>query len=483
MEIMSMKTRFYKMCDITAFILLCMLMADCCVTGAGRILMLGPISLRMIIFGLMILISLPLILASFRTLFSIPVFCALCAFLMWLIVETVIGIVNGNNTFLILTDLKGFAYFALAPVAICVLQNKERVHTLMKTMMYACGVMGLVVILHFILYLWFSETFISVYYWGLGSQFSAISPISATIPRLFFRSSAYFLVGCAFPTYFQILDKRFRLQYSAITGLSLFCLLMTYTRSIYLGVIVAATVLVVGFLIFLDKQVIKQFWKHIGTSVVVMCLILTIFGVINKTEYVGFAFQRTNLSFQTGQETQATDPAIIPTESTTKPTESTTKPTESTTKPTDPITVQPDSPTSEAQRETLKSDQVRSKMHKDLLDLIKQSPIFGQGLGTALEWRPINEYFFLDITAKTGMIGLLLYLLPILLIFGQIVSNWRTNRNAKLLLIAWICVLLGFVAFSYFNPYMNAALGVLYYSCTIGVSTTIKKHKNKQIEQ
>lgn len=302
-----------------------------------------------------------------------------------------------------------------------------------------------------------------LYRWGLACRFSAMSRVSGTIPRLFFYSTNYLLVGCAFSTYFQVINKKMRIDLCLLTGINLVCLLMSYTRSVYLGTGITVIVLVVGFLLFMGRRQAKRFWTHICLSVVAFCLVLSAFGIATKTDYVSYGIARTLLSFEMPQ---AEEPE--PTESTeTEPTDaSSTEPSE---------TAPANSDTQAYQEATLQSDQLRSNIQQELMNMIRRSPLVGNGLGAALEWRTSNEYFFLDITVKTGLIGLLLYFLPLLTAAVIVLKRSRELATEKFLSVAWICILLGFMAFSYFNPYMNAALGVLFYSCTLAAVNAVMK--------
>ena len=469
----------FSFCDKLSFVFLCALMADCCISGAGRILMIGPVSVRMLLFGLTILTAIPSMLRQCGSLVKNKILWVFAAWLLWLAVSTVIGIAKNNDRSVLITDLKGFAYFAILPAVMCLLSDRNRVHTLMKVMMYASGVLGLLILLHFALYLWDSETFTALYYWGLDHAFSAMSRVSDTMPRLFFYSTNYLLVGCAFATYFQVIGKRMRLDLSLLTGINLIGLLMNYTRSVYLAVGVAIAILVLGFCVFMRTVRAKRFWTHIGLSVVAFCLVLSVFGVAAKTDYVSYAVSRTLLSFVTpsNEEAEPTEPDSETTEPDSETTEpSTTKP--STTKPstTKPSTTKPNSETQAYQQATLQSDPLRGDIQQELLNMIGKSPVIGNGLGAALEWRSENEYFYLDLTVKTGVIGLLLYLSPML---TAVVLTLRRGKEmaaeAKFQSAAWLCVLLGFMAFSYFNPYMNASLGVLFYSCTLAAVNAAMK--------
>ena len=50
----------------------------------------------------------------------------------------------------------------------------------------------------------------------------------------------------------------------------------------------------------------------------------------------------------------------------------------------------------------------------------------------------------------------------------------------KLIAGCWLAVLLGYMGFSYYNPYMNASLGILFYCCTIGVFVNLKCNITKE---
>lgn len=458
-------------CDKLSFALLCILMADCCVFGAGRVLMIGSISGRMIVFALLILSALPVMITRRQLLIKNKIVWAFAAWLFWLAICAVVGIAKGNTYSAMATDIKGFLYFAALPVAVCLLIDKRRIHNLMRVMMYASGGLGMIILLHWYLYIWEVTTFDVLYRWGLECGFSAIARISAEIPRLFFRSTNYLIVGCAFATYFQVANKKLQIHLCLLTGMNLVCLLMSYTRSVYLALGVAAIALLVGFFAFIKWAEAKKLWLHLSLSVISFAIVLSAFGVAAKTDYISYAVSRTRLSFvTTPTEPILSDGDSVPTEWAI-PTESV-----SATTPTTPTEQD------EYQNDTVQSDSLRNEIKTDLVKLIKKSPFFGNGLGASLKWRMNSEYFYLELTAKTGLLGLMLYLLPMLMSIVSVLSIGKEKKRNKILMTSWISSLLGFMAFSYFNPYMNAALGVLFYSCTIAVVCTACRKPIEEIK-
>lgn len=478
--------KILNFCNGSVLILLCILMADCCITGAGRVLMVGPFSLRMIIFALTLILSVPIIFTSFNKLIKNPFMWAVYGFILWIAIEAVIGIVNGNSHSLIITDLKGFAYFAILPVAICVLSDKKRIHTLMKVMMYSSTALAIITILHLIIYLYFKDTFNTLYLYELENNVSMFSAVSTQIPRLFFKSSAYLFVGITFATYFQIKEKKINLLYGAITGICLFCIVLTYTRSLFLAAALAAITLIVGVLISITKDKRALFLKHMIAAVVSLFVVLSVFAVVGKTDYLRYAITRTVITFENNEPDQQPSQPTSTSQSTSGTITTTQSPsvsgssapvTESTQPPstTVPSTTVPStstqattSPSDLYDQATKDSDNLRGTIIAELLKMIKRSPIIGNGLGAAIEWRESNEYFYLDLTAKTGIIGFILYLLPAALILIKTIRNRKKSLDKVLLTTVWFSPLVGFMAFSFFNPYMNASLGILYYCCVMG---------------
>lgn len=118
---------------------------------------------------------------------------------------------------------------------------------------------------------------------------------------------------------------------------------------------------------------------------------------------------------------------------------------------------------------TTHSDRFRETMVDKLWEMIGQRPIAGHGLGTPLPEGRVNaEYSFLDLGVKKGIVGMILYLLPALLMVVAIVKDIFAEK--KLLLSGvWLAVLLGFFVFSIYQPYLNNAPCMLMHCCALCV--------------
>ena len=443
-------SKLYNACDKLAMFLLCVFMADCAVLGSGRFLSVGPLGLRMVLLGVMMVISLPLILAQLHRLIRLPLLWLLAGFLVWLAVSAVIGFVNGNSRAMLLSDLKGFAYFISVLPALCVLRSKERIHKLMKTAMYACCALSFLTAVLVPLYRWAPQMFNNMVSLDPEHHITMFAAVSSKIPRLFYKSTPYLLCGCAFPIYFSVVEhgEKRRWQYPVIIGFALFSLLLSYTRSIYLAVFLAAAALIIALYLTAKKVHRVQLGKLLGASVLSCVVLICAYSVVLQANYFGYALDRLGVTFQNpdagspgGDSSGDTNP--------TNPTGS----------------------TEHFQELTTMSDQLRADTKAELFENIKSAPLFGCGLGKTLAVRNHNahEYIYLDIIMKTGIFGLLLFFAPAVFIVIATVKAIKSHPDAVKIRAPWLAVLLGFISFSYFNPYMNAALGIFFYCCCIAV--------------
>lgn len=447
---MQPRRRLENLCGRAMLPLLCLLMADCCLFGAGRVLSVGPLGFRMIVLALFMIACFPAIVRNWRALLKSRAVILLLAFCGWLCVSTVLGVRNGHRTDLIVTDWKGFIYFAVIPAVLVTLSDRARVRTLQKVMMYSSAALAAGEAALLCLYLCAPQAYGHVAEWANARQIAMMSTISQRIPRLFMKSSMYLVCGCTFAICFQAEEETLRARYVLVASLCLFALLLTYTRSIYLGSAITAVGVLCLMITRLRGAARRRTLGLVGLSAAgLLCLTLA-FDLAGQTGYLTYAFSRTVTTFvQPGEAQQL--PAAPSGE-----------------------TKEPSAATEGAEQAqynelTMDSDALRAETLRQLRQNIGQSPLVGLGLGAEIAVRPdgLNEYFYLDLMSKAGLVGLVLYLLPAL---SLAVGLFRGRREKNALLCgSWFSILLGFLAFSFFNPYMNASLGILMYCCCLAV--------------
>lgn len=451
-----MLNRLSQRCDRLAWGMFCVLMADVCIFGAGKLISVGPLSFRMLLLALTLAVSLPVILKNFVPLIKSKYTWAVGGFCLWLIVSTVIGIRNQNDISLLIIDWKGFLYFALFPAAMCLVSSKQRARTLAKVMMYAAGAMAVLHILCVLCYLWWPELLDRINVYAKSIHFFYVSyKINAQNVRINFLSLICQLFGCAFSVYFQLKETRVwkRYVYAAITALCLFALLLSYTRSVYLAVGVAALGTVIVLLIRADKADRRRLFSHLASGIVLFALLITVFRVGTGTNYFLYGLSRSLVGIELHQPSSGGSETQLPGETETV---------------TPPLT---EDNFDDFHNSTVASDQLRETTVTDLLRRIKASPVWGHGLGLSIPSRPdgLNEYFFLDLGAKTGLVGLTLYLAPIAFMAWDLLQKFISRSGNFGFLGLWFVVILGFVAYSYFTPCMNSSVGIMCYCCAMAV--------------
>ena len=438
-------------------VLLCVLMADCAVFGAGRTIMIGSLGFRMVLVGITMLLSVPWLINKIPEFLKNRYLWILAAFAVWLAVETVIGIARGNTRAILASDLKGFTYFAMVLPILCVLNTRKRVEMLMKVIMYAVAVLAVVSIFLMFLHNWKYEWYVSFYMWDIEHNITMFASVTKTILRAFYKSTPYLLCGCAFSTYFYVQEQSGKRTwiYPAICGLSLFALLVSYTRSVYLAVAVAAVFLLILFACVAKKSR-KAIIRFLAASILIFLAVLILCSVLLRVNCFAYALDRLLGTFGVTVMEGTDDFPNVEEETQGGLTEN--------------IAV--------FQEATKESDEVRKATLEELWENIEASPIIGHGLGKSLAVRDHgpSEYVYHDICMKTGIVGLVLLFAAAVLMVLQLFWEIRSGAaETALLYTAWLSVLLGFMTFSYFNPYMNASLGILFYCCCIGIFSINKE--------
>lgn len=453
--------KIYRACSLVALCAFCVLMTNCTLFGTGNFLYPFGISVIGISVVAMGLFSIPVLLVDFKKIIKNATLWVLVVFAAWNAVAAVVGFRNGNKTEAIMADINGVIYFVLFPVILGVLNSRKRVHVLMKCMIAASCVQSLLACLLLWSYVSDGAFFTKLLTYCNYGHFINFTNISATIPRILFVSAPFQLCGCAFSLYFIVREKRVAVQYVTPLALGLFTILLTYTRALYLGAFVTALLLVILYLIYERKPAQqKEFWFGILTGIIIFTVLVCGFSLNAKTNYLAYGLNRVFSGVTAESPSISTDPTPG----------DVTVPDETKTPPAEYLPGEDGSYTEDTYiNATVQSDMFRAEMKKDLLEMIRQAPITGHGLGAVLPSGRVNaEYSFLDLGAKKGVVGLILYLLPMLLMIFCLAKDIFARK--KLLLSGvWLSVLLGFFMFSVFQPYLNNAPCMLMYCCALCV--------------
>lgn len=467
-----MISKLEKKIDIVAFCIFCAIMTYTVCLGVGNPLRIGGLSVWTLMLALFLVSSFLLVLRNFGSILRNPFLWAVAVFGAWIVFSVAYGFLNGNSIGIIIRDVSGLIYFSFFPLMLAVLKSKERIHVLMKFMLYGSFALSLLLVISLCMYVVVPDVFEGIVNWFVQINYLNFTRVSATIPRLLFVSMPFQVCGCAFATYFQILQKKINPVYIIITGTCLCAILLSFTRALYLSTAVAALFITVLYLVSTNKEGRKKLCIHIVASAGACLLLLGTLSVIGHTNYLDYAVKR---SFAVSNAAEENTPPVMEPPVMEPPVIEPPVTEPSVTEP--PVTEPPateEQPVVDQEAEdylqaTMVSDQYRAAIKKELLDLFGRSPIIGNGMGIKLEMKSDwPEYSYLDLMAKTGIVGLLLYFLPILLMFISIVKGLFFGKE-RLMSVAWLTVMVGLMIYSIFQPFLNNVQCVLMYCCTLCV--------------
>lgn len=443
---------FTEKCRTLSFLCLCLFLFDCSIFGGGHYLHIGPITPRMLLGFAALLFALPALFGNLKKYLRNPVILLTAAFILYLIVSAVRGYLAQNNMSVLASDLKGFFWLFLIPVFIAAVDTKEKFNLLLDVIVVGAAVQALYVLIINSICVLVSDGFFIFYDWMLNdSQMGFINTISGTIFRIFMKSCPYMAFACAISLFRQIQSKKINWYYMIAQVLCMNALFFSFTRSVY-GCLVIVLVSVVAITLLFFRQHIKRILAALVLSAVLMVGLIGLQELALGGNYLNYGISRTfNLTPKTSVFVNLHNLIFYGDTSFIKP------------GPTMPNDHELNNQQA-ALDQTEDSDSLRALTAAELKDLFVQSPIIGNGLGAVAPSRNgADEYFYWDILARMGIVGLILYVAP----FAYL-CLWLIHKRSMFINMpcAWAALsgLIGFWAITWFNPWMNAVLGIATYA-------------------
>lgn len=447
---------FTQRCSQLSFGVLCLFLLECSITGGGRYWEVGPVSVRILLGGLAAVLALPELFRHLGAYLKKPSIWLTLIFVAWLAFCAWLGIRSNNRMDVLITDVKGFMWLFLIPVFVAVVRSRDRLRTLLSWVL-AGAVIQAALILAVNAAVVLSDNPEPLCRWLTAHSIGLVDIVSNKLVRVFFKSSPYMIVGCVVVLFCQARAPKLRWRYVLAVALLFNALLLSYTRSLYGALGLTALISIVAVLILCPAGR-KRVLAFLLAAVVCFGVLVTVQEFVLEGSYLSFAVSRT-----IGQEVPTSWASQL---------RGRIRGDISDDKPND----------AEMDRQrsyievTEKSDQFRQETQDGLKDCIRRSPIIGCGLGAAAASRDsgVDEYFYLDMLARTGIVGLVLYMLP----FGYVVL-WCLRRRSLLRECpegaAVVCGLCTFWVVTWFNPWMNAVLGIAWYAVTLSVPQALEE--------
>lgn len=447
---------FTQRCSQLSFGVLCLFLLECSITGGGRYWEVGPVSVRILLGGLAAVLALPELFRHLGAYLKKPSIWLTLIFVAWLAFCAWLGIRSNNRMDVLITDVKGFMWLFLIPVFVAVVRSRDRLRTLLSWVL-AGALIQAALILAVNAAVVLSDNPEPLCRWLTARSIGLVDIVSNKLVRVFFKSSPYMIVGCVVVLFRQARAPKLRWRYVLAVALLFNALLLSYTRSLY-GALGLTAVLSITAVLILCPAGRKRVLAFLLAAVVCFGVLVTVQEFVLEGSYLSFAVSRT-----IGQEVPTSWASQL---------RGRIRGDISDDKPND----------AEMDRQrsyievTEKSDQFRQETQDGLKDCIRRSPIIGCGLGAAAASRDsgVDEYFYLDMLARTGIVGLVLYMLP----FGYVVL-WCLRRRSLLRECpegaAVVCGLCTFWIVTWFNPWMNAVLGIAWYAVTLSVPQALEE--------
>lgn len=447
---------FTQRCSQLSFGVLCLFLLECSITGGGRYWEVGPVSVRILLGGLAAVLALPELFRHLGAYLKKPSIWLTLIFVAWLAFCAWLGIRSNNRMDVLITDVKGFMWLFLIPVFVAVVRSRDRLRILLSWVL-AGAVIQAALILAVNAAVVLSDNPEPLCRWLTARSIGLVDIVSNKLVRVFFKSSPYMIVGCVVVLFRQARAPKLRWRYVLAVALLFNALLLSYTRSLY-GALGLTAVLSITAVLILCPAGRKRVLAFLLAAVVCFGVLVTVQEFVLEGSYLSFAVSRT-----IGQEVPTSWASQL---------RGRIRGDISDDKPND----------AEMDRQrsyievTEKSDQFRQETQDGLKDCIRRSPIIGCGLGAAAASRDsgVDEYFYLDMLARTGIVGLVLYMLP----FGYVVL-WCLQRRSLLRECpegaAVVCGLCTFWVVTWFNPWMNAVLGIAWYAVTLSVPQALEE--------
>lgn len=429
-----------------AFILIFLM--DILFLGNGAVSAALPVSSRIVWFFLALVSSIPLLIHVRKKLIRNPFLIAVCGYLLWIAINAVRGVLAGNNRAILVQDVKGFLNYCLLPTMLCVLATNVRRETLMKATIWFCAILAVATVA--VSYYGFFPNQPAAYNFFESNGLASISWLKGKVHRVFLHTaSRMYLVAFMFLIYFLVkeTDKRKKLGMAGLMALMIVAIFISYTRAIYGGCFVAVVVialLLIGYKLVNGKALLA----YLMAAVLVAVAILGVIGITQNENLFQVSVQRLLLA----TEIQP------PPDSTGDPTTDSTAPSQSETEP-----------GLNNMGDELNNLNEREEKLRQLNESIRKNPIFGNGLGAAIDFGYV-EYTYQDVVNKMGIVGLALFLLPFLLQVVDVASVKKmklVNPQEGILRVLSVGIMVYFLMIAYFNPCMNTTSGIFCYMWTM----------------
>jgi hypothetical protein len=399
-------------------ILFLVTLTELAIGGGGRFTAIGPVSLRMVLFGICLVTSVVLLFRQKRFPRELTILTVL--FAMILLVGLICGISNGASRQFWWEDIKPLSYFFILPFFFYAVHNDDRLIN-DSAKVFRSSAVFLASLFVFVLVIIHSGLvpFLKFYYWIIDTQ------------ELFFRGEKTFfykgfLYLCIGLIFWIFSEKRFKIFFMVFISIAI---VLSLTRGFIFALSVTAIV----------YHLIKNQLKRVATFIVIAFTVIFFSNAI---------IEKLSLTLDKIQ-----NPVVANAPKSNSSTAGNTK----------------------LLGDRNFSDAGRFQQFTEVMSRVTLPSLFvGHGFGIGIPARPIHmEISFLEIFHKQGLLGLLFYTCLFVLVFRKYL---RSDRST--LADAFFCAAI-FVFFqSLTNQFVNNPIGMSMVLLAIVVLDNMNKKNN-----
>lgn len=464
------------------FLLMCLLLIDSVMYTGGRLFSIGPITYRMILVLVSLLCIVPFCFKNFTKLLKSPYVISIVILYVVLAIGFIRAIILKQDLVIAIEQLKGFFWLLLLPIMLFCVTKKKHIDIFLKIIVIGGTILSLAIMAVSVIAIYANDFITPIYYFCKDNNLGMLYMATERIPRLLLLGIMAQILACCFSFYFYLRSVSGKTIYAICAAINLIGILQTYTRGVYLGAF-AAAVFVVVFLFLGLKDKRRRMCSFLAKTVCVFAVGVIALSIINSTHVFSYGVFRVTLGtplesigkeligYEEENHSQDND-AADDTDDDTADDESALR---------DDASIETDV---ESNKESLG---IRAEMKTKLNELIAQNPVFGNGLGAAIELRDGRvEMVYHDVVSKIGFLGLAILLLPFLIMickFLKLTVDIRRQKDeemeeeymSKVVLLA---ALIGIMVSTYTNPYFLNSLGLFIYCLAMRIFT----NKNFELE-
>ena len=463
-----MKKTYYIL-DKVAFISICLYFLDVVVLGTGVLTRIGPLSTRIVFAMVSVACVIPIAFSNIKEFLSSKYIVLILLFYIMLLIGFIHGIINQNSYTIIRSDVLGFVHLTMTLPLICCMRTQKRVFTLWNVITYALDMYAIVTIL-LTFYQMLPNNMVSYIYNILDkSGIGAISTLGGNAVRVFLHTgSRLFIMAFLFYLIMSIINKECKKSYIVRMSVLIVAIFVSYTRSLYLGIFVAffVALILAGFFL---RDIIKNLLINLCIAVCLAVLVIVGLSSFQQTNLFSVAIERCLLA---GNDVVDDNKGISGEEIDSilqESTGGTHNEIESGIIENENLLATESESGDELENITAEMENltIRSQRQSMALENFKKNPLFGCGLGTVNDPKGGHiELFYLDILSKMGIVGLLVFLTPYIMAIYDFIRKKYESMQRYILFIC-IITLTYAITFSYFNPFMNSAVGLMLYALCI----------------